>query len=233
MAPQHRQMGPSSRKDAVSPSTARFKTSSSTAFASVSSANLNSATVNFSPPSLTPCFPPLTDPSDATVLLSVAQAIGEMLGQPPSASAIASQCELALPTGTLTLEIRLALVHRKLHHDRRRLAKRIPRFRRFRGRLLPSHLSSTRPLTSSSSTISPPPTKSSPTGAKPEAGLTYSPTPLLPPWPPLPTPPNLSLSASLTRPSLTHLPPKPPTASSSWPPGLLAKPTPKSGSDSG
>ena len=55
-----------------------------------------------------PGFPPLTDPSDFSILSPVAHAIREMLDQPASASAISSRCELALPLGALTLELRLA-----------------------------------------------------------------------------------------------------------------------------
>lgn len=51
-----------------------------------------------------PGFPPLTDPSDASILPPVAHAIRAMLDQPPYPSAITSQCEL----GVLTLELRLA-----------------------------------------------------------------------------------------------------------------------------
>jgi len=55
-----------------------------------------------------PGFPPLTDPSDASLLPPVAHAIDEMLSQSAAASVITSQCELALPADTRTLELRLA-----------------------------------------------------------------------------------------------------------------------------
>ncbi len=55
-----------------------------------------------------PGFLPLTDPSDGTILPSVARVIGQMLREPSSPSAVTSQCELVLPGNTLTLELRLA-----------------------------------------------------------------------------------------------------------------------------